>query len=131
LYNSTGLQLSNTQPATVSFWIKTASDWVWPTTSPWKLIFSDKSSGIGCGFYYNTERRFICSTATNQTFAVSNFYKADEWNHIVILYTGGTPIACYLNNHALTAKANNSWTATGCLAIGCRQNSGLKDYTAC
>lgn len=127
---------SDAEDVSVSMWIKPGDI---PTAN--QVVFADQSSKLAFGFYSfkadnetnYISKKAIISCAGQYSNVVSNledYWKKDDWNHIVVTKSG-VDYNCYLNNNKLPKiTKTNYWDhfAENTLTIGCRNNGAPSTF---
>lgn len=91
---------------TISVWVKTT----W-SSSGYQMIFHDLNTKLAAGF---SDTRLITYVGSGNGGAGSQIqtagiYKANEWNHIIIVKTGDTTRDVYINGVLMTTYGANYW----------------------
>ena len=121
VHNSTG---DGKHGALASMWIKT------PLTSNW-IAFVDYQSELGFGCY--TGYGVLASvnrTNKRRTASLSNWWKTNEWNHVVVtMNSTHTVNRCWINGVEVSYGDPDHWTHSNTsFVIGSRYNGKYGDY---
>lgn len=91
----------------VSFWVKV------PTIpSGYGICYVDSGTQTSIGFYNGNSFITSCTVSANVVLLGTTF-KANEWNHIVLVKTGTNTRNVYCNGVLLTSSGTNSWVHNG------------------
>lgn len=110
--------------ALASMWIKM------PLTSNW-IAFVDYQSELGFGCYggYGVLAS-VNNTNKRRTTSLSNWWKTDEWNHVVVTMNSTHTInRCWINGVEVSYGAPDHWTHNNAsFVIGSRYSGAYGDY---
>ena len=99
----------------VSFWVKVST-----IPSGYGICYVDSNTQTSIGFYNGNSFITSCTVSANVVLLGTTF-KANEWNHIVLVKTGANTRNVYCNGILLTNSGTNSWVHNGSnLSLGWR-----------
>jgi len=91
----------------VSFWVKVST-----IPSGYGICYVDSGTQTSIGFYNGNSFITSCTVSANVVLLGTTF-KANEWNHIVLVKTGTNTRNVYCNGVLLTSSGTNSWVHNG------------------
>lgn len=91
----------------VSFWVKVST-----IPSGYGICYVDSGTQTSIGFYNGNSFITSCTVRANVVLLGTTF-KANEWNHIVLVKTGTNTRNVYCNGVLLTSSGTNSWVHNG------------------
>jgi hypothetical protein len=109
---------------TISIWTKTS----WVSSSGYRLAVHDKHTGLAIGWSSSQLITYVGSSnggSGSRIDITTTNYKANQWNHIVVVKTGATTRDVYVNGVLATPASANYWGGDlDKLNIGNRHLSG-------
>lgn len=111
--------------ATASFWIKDFN------TSGQMVVFADANSGLAFG-PYSTYSCVSCRSGYNSqilTSVVNTYWKADDWNHVVVRKDKNNKYSCAINGNLIEPTTGDYWSHSTYCIVGARYSSGYGRQT--
>lgn len=126
-FNGTEYITANTlngEVRTISAWFKTTKN---KTTS--QFICASSKDNLCISLYNGTIISYFgTSPGVGSKCTLGNEYKENDWNHVVVVYTGVNTRDVYCNGVKLTPTTNDYWSAASGLFISCRNTSGTLPF---